>query len=230
MRDRRLRQWKARVRDRARAEWRDLSSDVVDELACHLADLHAAALDRGASEGEADRTAEDALRSASFLELSKRPRARRSPVGYLHDVRIACRQLAGTPIVTLVAVLSLALGIGANTAIFSLVNTLSLRALPVKDPDRLAFLAHQSEQDSWTFPLWQELRRHPQLFESAFAWGQRRFNLATGGVAEHVEGAFATGGMFDTLGVPALLGRTFTDADDVRGGGPDGPVAVISYG
>src|SRR3954453_12879652 len=105
MRDRRLREWKARVRERAQAEWRDLSSEVVDELACHLADLHAAALERGSGNADAERIADEALQSASFFELSKRPRARRSPVGYLHDVRIACRQLVATPVVTAVAVL-----------------------------------------------------------------------------------------------------------------------------
>src|SRR5262249_20950261 len=195
MRDRHLREWKARVRERASAEWRDLSADVVDELACNLADLHAAARERGASEAGAERIAADALQSASLLELSKRPRARRSPIGCLHDLRVAYRQLVATPAVTFVAVLSLALGLGANTAVFSLVNTLSLRALPVKDPQRLALLSLPSEQDSWTFPLWQELRRHPQLFESAFAWGNWRFNLASGGVAEFVDGAWTTAGM-----------------------------------
>src|SRR5439155_20442657 len=149
MRDRDLRHWKTLVRRRADQEWRTLSLEVIDELACHLADLHAAALSRGASEEEADRCALDALHAASFLELSKRPRARRSPVGYAHDIRIACRQLVATPIVTLVAVLSLALGIGANTAIFSLVNSLMLRALPVKAPQQLAILSYPREQD-WT--------------------------------------------------------------------------------
>src|SRR5262249_58761640 len=105
-----------------------------------------------------------------------------------------------------------------------------LRAVAVKDPQGVALLSLPSEQDWWTFPLWQELGRHPQLFESAFAWGNWRFNLASGGVAEFVDGAWTTAGMFDTLGVPPLLGRTFSDADDVRGGGPDGPVAVISHG
>src|SRR5262252_3959881 len=229
MRDRPLRQWRSLVRERAKAEWRGLSLDVVDELACHLADLHASALARGASEADADRIATDALRSASFLELSKRPRARRSPVGYVHDFRIAYRQLIATPVITLVAILSLALGIGANSAIFSLVNSLSLRTLPVRDPHRLAILADPSIQNTWTYPIWQELQRRPQLFDGAFAWSQERFNLATGGVADFVDGVWTTAGMFDTLGVAALLGRTFTDADDVRGGGPDGPVAVISY-
>src|SRR5262245_46499047 len=229
MRDRTLREWRARVRERAKGDWRELSGDVVDELACHLADLQAAALDGGASPEHAACVADEALQSASFLELAKRPRARRSPVGYVHDIRVACRQLLATPVVTLVAVTSLALGIGANTAIFSLVNSLSLRALPVKDPQRLAVLADPHNQDTWTYPIWQEVQRRSRLFDGAFAWSPQRFNLATGGVADFVDGAWTTAAMFDTLGVPPLLGRTFTEADDERGGGPEGPVAVISY-
>src|SRR5215510_5222140 len=229
MPDRELRHWKSLVRERADREWRELSLEVVDELACHLADLYAAALRGGSTEPEARKAALDALNTASFLELSKRPRARRSPVGYVHDIRVACRQLLATPVVTLVAVLSLALGIGANTAIFSLVNSLSLRALPVKDPQRLAVLADPHNQDTWTYPIWQEVQRRSRLFDGAFAWSPQRFNLATGGVADFVDGAWTTAAMFDTLGVPPLLGRTFTEADDERGGGPEGPVAVISY-
>jgi hypothetical protein len=232
MRDRDLRQWKALVRERANREWRELSLGVVDELACHLADLHAAAIRDGASDVDARQTALDALSAASFLELSRRPRARPGG-GYVHDIRVALRQLTGTPVVTIVAVLSLALGIGANTAIFSLVNSLLLRSLPVKDPQRLALLkggsTNAAGQSSWTFAIWQELHRRPLLFDSAFAWDDVRFNLADGGVAELVDGIWTTAGMFDTLGVSPLLGRTFTDADDRRGGGPDGPVAVVSY-
>src|SRR5439155_27179925 len=99
MHDRNLRHWKTLVRRRADEEWRQLSLEVIDELACHLADLHAAALRRGASEDEADRCALDALQAASFLELSKRPRARRVPVGYVHDVRLALRQPIATAVV-----------------------------------------------------------------------------------------------------------------------------------
>jgi putative ABC transport system permease protein len=233
MRDRDVRQWEALVRERANREWRELSPEVVNELACHLADLHAAAMRDGASDADARHKALDTLRAASFLELSRRPRARPGG-GYGHDIRIALRQLAGSPVLTMVAVLSLALGIGANTAIFSLVNSLLLRSLPVKDPQQLALLkggmTNSAGQTSWTFAIWQELRRRPDLVDSAFAWDAVRFNLANGGVAEFVDGIWTTAGMFDTLGVSPLLGRTFTDADDRRGGGPDGPVAVVSYG
>ena len=227
MPDRELRRWKSLVRERADREWRELSLDVVDELACHLADLHAAALRGGSTEREARQAALDALNAASFLEVSKRPRARRG-VGYGHDVRIALRQLVATPVVTAIAVLSLALGIGANTAIFSLVNSLSLRALPVKEPQRLAILDAQ-DNGSWTYPIFEELRRRSQLFDGIFAWDTQRFDLANGGITEFVDGAWATAGLFDTLGVSPIVGRTFTEADDVRGGGPDGPVAVIGY-
>jgi len=149
----------------------------------------------------------------------------------MNDLRLAIRTLWATPIVSVVAILSLTLGIGANTAIFSIVNSLLLRALPVKDPQQLVQLdeASANGQRSWTYPIWDQIHRRPQLFDSAFAWSNTRFNLAAGGETEFVDGIWASAGMFDTLGVPAVLGRTFSDADDRRGGGPDGPVAVISY-
>ena len=228
MRDRDLRHWRALVRDRAKAEWRELSLDVIDELACHLADLHAAALRDGATEEEAEHRALDALRSASFLELSKRPRARRSPVGYMHDLRLAFRQLRATPVVTIVAVLSLALGIGANTTMFSLVDSLVLRALPVKEPGRLAIVTDTADRSATTYRIWREIeRRH--LFDRAFAWSDMRFNLAERGETDLVDGIWASAGIFDTMGVAPMLGRGFVEADDRRGGGPDGAVVVISY-
>jgi len=95
MRDRQMRQWRTLVRERANREWRELSLDVLEELACHLAELQASAIRRGASDDEARQIALDALDSASFLELSKRPRARHGG-GYLHDFRVAIRQLIAT--------------------------------------------------------------------------------------------------------------------------------------
>src|SRR2546428_5319740 len=98
----------------------------------------------------------------------------------MQDLRLAFRALRATPVVTIVAVLSLALGIGANTAIFSLVNSLLLRSLPVKDPEQLALLQggniDSAGRSSFTPAIWEELRRRPGLFDSAFGWADARFN------------------------------------------------------
>ncbi|MBI2535458.1 MAG: ABC transporter permease [Gemmatimonadetes bacterium] len=130
----------------------------------------------------------------------------------MHELRDAFRALRATPLVSAVAVLSLGLGIGANTAIFSIANSLLLRALPVREPERLVRLTSGDEREwSWTNPIWEQIRDRSDL-------------------SDLVNGIWASGSYFGVLGVPAILGRTFTEADDARGGGPDGPVAVISYG
>jgi putative ABC transport system permease protein len=149
----------------------------------------------------------------------------------VQDLRLSVRALRSTPIVSAVAILSLALGIGANTAMFSLVNSLLLRALPVKEPRQLAILGDTGDPraGAYTYAIWNEIRHRPALFDGAFAWSATRFNLSRGGQTEFIDGVWASGEFFQTLGVPAMLGRTFTDTDDERGGGPDGPVAVISY-
>ena len=153
--------------------------------------------------------------------------------GLRQDLRLAFRTLRKTPVVTFVAVLSLALGIGANTAMFSLVNSLLLRSLPVREPGRLVLLkSHESEgYPEWSYPVWDQIRQRPQLFESSAAWSPvARANFTVAGVTTKADGFLASGSFFDTLGVTALVGRTFSELDDQRGGGPDGPVAVISYG
>jgi predicted permease len=229
MRDRELREWRARVNQHADDEGRHLSHDVVDELASHLAELHAAAVRDGATDEDARDAALATLKSASFFELSKRPRARRPAAGVWQDVRLAVRQMRAAPIVSLIAVLSLALGIGANTAIFSLVDSLMLRALPVADPARLALVYAGSATTSWTNPIWEQVRSRSDRFAGATAWSTARFDLANGGEAQPVEGIWASGSFFDVLGVRPWIGRTLTPADDRRGGGPAGPVAVIGY-
>src|SRR5688572_2265318 len=149
----------------------------------------------------------------------------------MHDFRLAVRALRQTPVVSIVAILTLALGIGANTAIFSLVNSLLLRSLPVREPAQLATISSGTSTNwSWTYAIWDQIRQRSQAFDGAMAWGTQRFNLAEAGETQPVDGLFTSGDFFTTLGVPALIGRTFTAADDIRGGGPDGAVAVISYG
>jgi putative ABC transport system permease protein len=149
----------------------------------------------------------------------------------MQDLRDAFRALKATPIVTIVAILSLALGIGANTAVFSILESLLMRTLPVRAPQQLAILGDGADgrNRSWTNPIWEQVRDRQGMFEGAFAWSGARFNLAHGGPTELVDGMWASGGIFEVLGVPAILGRTFTPADDRRGGGSEGPVAVISY-
>jgi putative ABC transport system permease protein len=151
----------------------------------------------------------------------------------MHDFRHAVRALRAAPVVTGAAVLSLALGIGANTAIFSIVNSLVLRALPVVAPDQLALVTSvatvsRGQHREWNYPVWDEIRRRPELFDGAVAWSPNRFNLAPGGPAELVDGVWVNGSFFSALGVRAAVGRTFSDADDVQGGGLNGAVAVLS--
>src|SRR5260221_497879 len=145
--------------------------------------------------------------------------------GLWQDLKLAFRTLRATPVVTAVAILSLALGIGANTAIFSIVNSLLLRTLPVTDPSRLVLVGDTTgnNANSWTYAIWDNIRQRAQAFNGALAWSSNRFNLAQGGETRPVDGMYVGGDYFGVLGVQALIGRTLTAADDVRGGGKDGP-------
>ena len=141
------------------------------------------------------------------------------------DSRFGFRQIARNPGFTAIVVLTLALGIGANTALFSIFNSLILRPLPVRDPGSLALLT----DGSWSYPIWSEIRtRETELFDGAFAWSAQRFDLSAGGQAEPVDGAYVSGRLFEVLGVTAIRGRMITPADD-GGASTDGPVAVISH-
>jgi putative ABC transport system permease protein len=161
---------------------------------------------------------------AAAAERLPRPAAVRS--FFTTDVRDAIRSLAGTPLVTGVAVLSLTLGIGANTALYSILYSLVSKPLPVAAPERLALLAG----NDWTNPIWEEIRRRPDLFDGAFAWSRERFNLSTSGPVDPVDGGYVSGSAFDALGITPALGRLLTERDDVRGGGAHGHAAVIGHG
>jgi putative ABC transport system permease protein len=146
------------------------------------------------------------------------------------DFRSAVRALRASPVVTAVAVLSLALGIGANTAMFSMIDALLLRPLPVPEADKLALVTTtRGGAYWWSNPVWEQIRDRPQLFDGAFAWSPQPFDLASSGQTNVIDGIAASGSFFQVLRVPAILGRTFGPADDRRDGGPNGPVAVISY-
>ncbi len=141
------------------------------------------------------------------------------------DVRDAVRGLRKSPGFALVTIATLALGIGANTALFSIFNSLIMRPLRVRDPGSLALLT----DGSWSYPVWQEISaRADDLFDGAFAWSRESFDLVEGGRAVPVDGAYVSGRFFDVLGVPAFRGRILAPADD-SAALPGGPVAVISH-
>jgi putative ABC transport system permease protein len=143
----------------------------------------------------------------------------------LQDLRYAFRQLIRNPGFSLIAALSLALGIGANTAIFSLIDQVMLRSLPVRNPSELAVVRGQV-----SYPRYIDLRDRNQVFSSLFCEHQLRDLSITrdGQPSTLVNGALVSGNYFTTLGVSAAIGRTILPEDDTA---PDaGPVAVISYG
>jgi len=152
------------------------------------------------------------------------------------DIRYALRTLRASPGFTATAVLSLALGIGANTAIFSILNAVMLRSLPVEDPQRLVQLGSPRSDPahplrvSFSNPVWEQVRDHQQAFSGTLAFGTERFDLSAGGESHFAEGLWASGEFFRVLGVPAMRGRVFTADDDLHAGGHAGPVAVISHG
>jgi putative ABC transport system permease protein len=150
------------------------------------------------------------------------------------DIRYGVRILGRTPVISCVAILSLALGIGANTAIFSLIDTVMLRMLPVEKPEELMQVRiHEPRSPNdesnpiFTNPLWEELRNRQDIFAGIFSWSLTQFDLAQGGAVQDINGMFASGDYFATLGVRPAAGRLTTAADDTRG---CPGVAVVSYG
>ena len=146
-----------------------------------------------------------------------------------HDIRYALRTFKNAPVFAAVIIVSLGLGIGANTSIFSLLNTVLLKTLPVREPDQLVRLNQRDSLMSWTNPIWEQIRDNQKALDGVFAYGTTRLNLAEGGETQFVQGILASGGFFEVLGVPAHIGRTFAAADDRRGCADAAP-AVLSYG
>src|ERR671932_694121 len=148
----------------------------------------------------------------------------------LQDVRFGLRTLLKRPGFTLVALLTLALGVGANTAIFSVVNAVLLRPLPYKDPDRLVRLSESSQQGpgmSISYPNFKDWRAQGTVFEGLAAARFEDFNLTGADEPERLQGRNVSWNFFDVLGVRPALGRTFRAEED-HAGAPR--VCVISYG
>jgi predicted permease len=153
----------------------------------------------------------------------------------LQDLRFASRTLRKSPVFTATAILTLALGIGANTSIFQLLDAVRLRSLPVADPASLVkvqikggvhdFL-YQNET-ALTTALWEQIRKQQGAFSGVFAWASRRYAIGRGEQERLAQGLWVSGEMFPLLGIVPVRGRLFTPEDDQPGCGTSG--AVISY-
>ena len=232
---------------------RSREDDELDaELQAYLAASADEKMAAGLSRQEAWRQARADVGSVEAVKDRVRDAGWEGPIEDLwRDVRSGVRLLRRSPGLALVAILTLALGIGANTAIFSVINGLMLRPLPVRAPERLVTISSAyalghgfAAGVGWNYDMWQRLQERVGVFGGALAWTDGRFNLAQGGEKDIVDGLFTDGGFFATLGVPALIGRTFEPADDLMPGAivpheqsssndsleePRGAVAVIGY-
>lgn len=203
------------------------SHDLDRELAFHLAeridDLEAAGMSHDAAVVEARR------RFGNYGGTKERTRDA-DVVAWLDalgdDLRYAIRALRHSPGFAFVAILSLALGIGANTAIFTLIDAVMLRSLPVSHPEELVQVTLADRGPVFTNPIWEQLRDHQTVLADVFAYSAfNRFNLAPSGEARPVAGSLVSGDYFHALGVQPALGRLLSRSDDVRG---CPPLAVIS--
>jgi putative ABC transport system permease protein len=217
--------WLERLVNLGRSE--RLSKDLDRELAFHIEERVDELVASGMSEAEARREAR-----RRFGEPSRqRERMRDADVlvwldTVFGDLRYALRALRRSPVFSLVAILSLALGIGANTAIFSLIDAVLLKSLPVHRPEELVRVTRGARSTVFTNPIWEQLRDDQDVFSSSFAYAEARLNMAQGGEARMVLGNWVTGDFFATLGVHPALGRLLSSLDDVRG---CAAVAVLSH-
>ncbi|MGD0695931.1 MAG: ABC transporter permease [Terriglobia bacterium] len=208
--------------------------ELDEEIRAHLAMAISERIEHGEDPATAERNAQREFGNEPLVKETTRDMwGWRWLEALLQDLRYGLRQLRRSPGMTAVAVLTLALGIGANTAIFSLIDTVMLRSLPVEKPEELVEVRRYNPRwgsegsPSFTNPLWEQVRDRQDVFSGVFASGEESFDLAQGGAVENANGIFVSGSYFATLGVRPAAGRLFTAADDKRG---CPAVAVLSYG
>src|ERR1700676_42331 len=161
-----------------------------------------------------------------------------SMLNLFEDVRYALRGLQKSPLFTIVALASLAIGIGANTAVFSLMDQALLRSLPIKNPEQLVLFrapgprrgsinTNYGDEVTFSYPMYREFRDGNPVFSSVMARFPISFSMSWHDQTERIYGDLVSGNYFDVLGVHAAIGRTFTPEDDRTPGAH--PVVVLSY-
>src|SRR5271170_3329755 len=216
---------------------RNLYNDLAEEMREHLEEKIEQLTREGLSREDAEHAARRAFGNATVIEERGRevwqwPRLE----SVWADAKFAVRQLRKSPAFAATAVLTLALGIGANTGIFTLMHALLLKRLPVPDPDGIVRIALDidspngpSRDVQLNIYLIQSIQRHTTSFSGIFGWSPYDFVLKEDTGERIYSGAVVSGNTFQVLGVTPAAGRLLTPADDQRGGGPDGWAAVISH-
>jgi predicted permease len=211
--------------------WRRVDAELKEEMAQHLEEKVEALIEAGMTAPEARTRAHREFGNAThFVEESRDQWGFAWLDDISQDLRYGFRTLRRSPVLTGVAALSLALGIGANTAIFSLIDAILLRTLPVRQPESLVIvraLTRQGTRDHFAHADYEWLRDHNEVFSGLVASSLWKFNLDVGDHKEKVTGELVSGNYFSVLGVQPFLGRMIAPDDDTAPG--NHPIAVVSY-
>ena len=215
---------------------KQVDRELNDELATYLEMAVAEKVNQGMSSEEARRVVR---LEQGTVEVAREIVSAASWESFVEtlwqDLRFAARTLRKTPVFTIVAVLTLGLGIGANTAVFQLLDAVRLRSLPVRNPQQLAAvrivggnqgMGINQDYGDLTRPVWQEIRNHQQAFSGVFAWSVSQRYIGRGSEMRHFNGLWVSGNFFEELGVQPFRGRLLVPKDE----GPcPNSYAVASY-
>ncbi len=192
------------------------ADDIDEEIRSHLEMEERENLESGMAPDEAHYAALRRFGNVTLVQERSREMWGWNSVETLgQDLRYGLRQLRKNPGFTAVAILTLALGIGANTAIFSLIDAVMLRMLPVQRPDELRQVrmadprAAGESNPSFTNPIWEQVRDRQDVFSGVFAWRADHFDLAQGGAVHYANGLWVSGDFFKTLELRPAAGRSF---------------------
>jgi len=219
---------------------RQAEQELDDELRDYLDQAAMEKMSSGMSREEARRAARLEMGGMEAVKENVRATSWETRLETLWaDLRFGARLLRFNPVFACAAILSLALGIGANTAIFQLLDAVRLRTLPVKNPQEMARIkldrrgsrsGHFSTRyPDFTYALWEQIRDKQQGFSRVFAWSPNQFNVSPAGEVHNAQGLWVSGEFFETLGVKPALGRLLNTADDQPACAAAGAVLSYSY-